>query len=90
MITLDIVSKYTETIQRRDEMSVLKDIAYSKLQQNERAYEVMLLRDQYDNTFTDIAKKYEISVTRALDIYRRLKIEQVCFIRQAHFSRARM
>lgn len=36
----------------------------------------MLLRDQYGNTFTDIAKEYEISVTRVREIYNRTKIKQ--------------
>ena len=32
---------------------MLKDIPYSVLKKNRRAYEIMLLRDQYENTFTD-------------------------------------
>lgn len=55
---------------------MLKDIPYSLLKQDKRAYEIMLLRDQYANTFTDIAKEYEISVVRVKQIYNRLKIKQ--------------
>ena len=54
----------------------MKDIPYSKLKQNERAYDIMLLRDQYDNTFTDIAKEYEISAARVSVLYRQLKMKQ--------------
>ena len=36
---------------------MLKNIPYSVLKQNGRAYEMMLLRDQHDNTFADIAKE---------------------------------
>ncbi|MEL4861483.1 hypothetical protein AAEU42_09585 [Pseudoflavonifractor phocaeensis] len=55
---------------------MLKDIPYSVLMQDKRAYEIMLLRDQYDNTFTDIAKEFEISVVRAVQIYRKQKFRQ--------------
>lgn len=56
---------------------MLKDIPYSLLKQDERAYEIMLLRDQYANTFSDIAKDYEISVARVVQVYNRLKVKQV-------------
>lgn len=36
----------------------------------------MMLRDQYDNTFTDIAKEYEISVGTVKEIYNKIKIKQ--------------
>ncbi len=55
----------------------MKDIPYSELKQDERAYEIMLLRDQYDNTFTDIAKEFEISVTRVTQMYHKLKFKQI-------------
>ena len=55
---------------------MLKDIPYSLLKQDERAYEVMLLRDQYDNTFTEISKKYGISTARAAQIYNKIKRKQ--------------
>lgn len=56
---------------------MLKDIPYSVLEQDERAYEIMLLRDQHGNTFTDIAKEFEISVARVMQIYHQLKFKQI-------------
>lgn len=56
---------------------MLKDIPYSILKKDERAYEVMLLRDQYDNTFTDISKEYGISTARAVQIYNKIKRKQM-------------
>lgn len=55
---------------------MLKDIPYSLLKQDGRAYEIMLLRDQYDNTFTDIAKEFGISPARAVQIYNKIKRKQ--------------
>lgn len=57
---------------------MLKDIPYSAIKKDVRAYEIMLLRDQYDNNFTDIAKEYEISTSRAVQIYNRHKVKQIC------------
>ena len=54
----------------------MKDIPYSVLTQDKRAYEVMLLRDQFDNTFADIAKEFEMSVSWAVQLYRRQKFRQ--------------
>lgn len=56
---------------------MLKDIPYGVLKQDERAYEIMLLRDQHDNTFIDIAKEYEISVAWSTQIYYRQKVKQI-------------
>lgn len=56
---------------------MLKDIPYSALKLDERAYDIMLLRDQYNNTFTDIAKDYEISIERIKQIYDKTKIKQI-------------
>ena len=56
---------------------MLKDIPYGVLKQNERAYEIMLLRDQHNNTFADIAKEYEISLERTKQIYTKIKINQI-------------
>lgn len=50
---------------------MLKDIPYTELTKEARAYEIMLLRDQYDNTYNDIAREYNISGARAAQIYRR-------------------
>lgn len=55
---------------------MLKEKPYRELKQDERAYEMMLLRDQHGNTFTDIAKEYEISAAWAVQKYNRLKIKQ--------------
>ena len=55
----------------------MKDIPYSILKQDERAYEIMLLRDQHGNTFTDIAKECERSVARVVQVYNKLKIKQI-------------
>jgi len=58
-------------------MGQLKDIPYSILKEDERAYEVMLLRDQYDNAYSDIAKEYDVSVNRIVTLYNRTKIKQL-------------
>ena len=52
-------------------------IPYSKLKENERAYEIMLLRDLYDNTFADMAREFETSRTRIAQIYCKIKIKQL-------------
>lgn len=51
---------------------MLQDIPYTELTKEARAYEIMLLRDQYDNTYSNIAKEYNISVERVAQIYRRM------------------
>lgn len=56
---------------------MLKAIPYSVLTQGERAYEIMLLRDQHGNTFTDIAKVFQISVSRVTQQYNNLKVKQI-------------
>ena len=56
---------------------ILEDFPYEILKQNERSYEIMLLRDQYDNTFADIAKKYKITVARVVQIYNKIKLKQI-------------
>ena len=55
---------------------MLKEKPYSEVQEDRRAYEMMLLRDQQGKTFTDIAKEYEISAAWAVQKYNRLKIKQ--------------
>ena len=55
----------------------MKDIPYSELNQDKRAYKIMLLRDQHGNTFADIAKEFEISAGRAIQIYKKLKLKQI-------------
>lgn len=56
---------------------MLSDILYSTLKQDQRAYEIMLLRDQHANTFADIATACEISAARAAQLYNTLKIKQI-------------
>lgn len=66
---------------------MLKDIPYSVLKQDRRSYEIMLLRDHHGNTFTDIAKEYEISVVRVVQLYHKLKIKQArLYINHIAFS----
>lgn len=60
-------------------MGKLIDIPYSKLKENKRAYEIMLLRDLYDNTFTAIAQEYGVSVATITSNYYRVKIRQLRF-----------
>lgn len=55
---------------------MLKDIPYSVLTKDRHAYEIMLLRDQYNNTYTDIARDYKISTSRVVQLYSRIKIKQ--------------
>lgn len=54
----------------------MEDFPYGILKQDELAYEIMLLRDQYNNTFTDIAKECNVSVRRIKQIYNKTKIKQ--------------
>lgn len=55
----------------------MQDISYSVLKKDKRAYEIMLLRDQYDNTFNDLAKEFGISLARVTQIYYKLKYRQI-------------
>lgn len=55
---------------------MLQDVPYSELKKNERAYEIMLLRDQHGNAFTDIAKEYGISHERTRQQYSKIKFRQ--------------
>lgn len=58
-------------------MGLLTDMPYSVLKENERAYEVMIMRDQNNNSYSDMAKKFELSSNRVLQIYYRTKMKQV-------------
>ena len=40
---------------------MLQDIPYSELKKNERAYRILLLRDQEGKSFAQIASEYHIS-----------------------------
>lgn len=54
-----------------------KDASYNVLKKNERAYEIMLLRDRHGNTFANIANAYGISKERAKQIYYKHKTRQL-------------
>ena len=54
-----------------------KDIPYSELKKDKKAYEIMILRDQYENTYTDIGNEYEISTERVKQLYSRIKLKQI-------------
>ena len=56
---------------------MLKDTPYSTLKQDERGYDILLLRDQSGNTFAGIARAYGISAARATQVYSRLKYRQI-------------
>lgn len=58
-------------------MEEFTDIPYSILKENKQAYEIMLLRDSYDNNYLDIAKKLEMSTDKIIQIYHRIKIKQL-------------
>ena len=49
---------------------------YRKLKKDELAYQIMLLRDQQNLSFADIAQRYDISSARAIYKYKTIKIEQ--------------
>lgn len=55
---------------------MLENIPYSELQKEGKNYEIMLLRDQYDNTYKDIATEMGISKERVMQIYSGMKIKQ--------------
>lgn len=55
----------------------MKDIPYSELKKDKRAYDILMLRDQHNNTFTDMAKEYEISAIRVRQIYIKIKMKQM-------------
>ena len=56
---------------------LMKDIPYSELKKDKRAYDILMLRDQHNNTFTDMAKEYEISAIRVRQIYIKIKMKQM-------------
>ena len=58
-------------------MGKMIDIPYSELTKDDIAYEVMLLRDLYDNTYSDIAKEHGVSNTAVVNVYSRIKIKQL-------------
>lgn len=55
---------------------MLKDIPYTELTQKKMPYEIMLLYDQLENTYSDIARKYGLTYSGVIQIYNRIKIKQ--------------
>lgn len=58
-------------------MGKLTDIVYKCLKENERAYEILLLRDLHDNTFTALAEEYGVCVATVMSTYYQIKIRQI-------------
>lgn len=54
----------------------MEDIPYSDLKEDQRAYDMMMLRDQYNVKFADIARNYKISTARVRQIYDTIKVRQ--------------
>ncbi len=55
----------------------MKDTPYSALKKDARAYEIMLLREQKEYSFTDIGKKLHMSTQYARLKYHELKYKQL-------------
>ena len=55
----------------------MEDCPYSVLKDEGRSYELMLLRDQHGNTYSDLARKYGLSPTRVSELYYRIKRRQI-------------
>lgn len=60
-------------------MKELKEKPYCNLKTNQRAYEIMLLRDIYNNSFTEIAKKYGISSSCVREKYIKIKTKKIVY-----------
>ncbi len=58
-------------------VNMLNKIPYNTLKLKPRDYEILLLRDLYDKTYTDIAKEFEISPRRVTQVYYRMKRKQI-------------
>lgn len=57
---------------------MIRDIPYCRLKfDDERAYGFMLLREQHGLTFSYIAKDYDISSERVMQMYHRVKNKQI-------------
>lgn len=55
----------------------MKDIPYHVLKENQRDYEILMLRDQYGNPFSAIAESCGISAIRTVQLYSRMKLRQL-------------
>ena len=51
---------------------MLSDIPYKDIMNNGRKYDVWVLRDVYGNTFVDIARDYDVSVSTIVNNYEKL------------------
>ena len=70
-----------------DGVVFMKDIPYSTLQEDERAYQILQLHDQKGCSFAEIAARYGLSASRIRAIYSRIKHKQAyLYIRQIAFS----
>lgn len=56
---------------------MLKDIPYSTLKKDQRAYDILMLREQHQNTFANIAKEYGISTERVITLYFQIQIKKI-------------
>lgn len=56
---------------------MLQDIPYSELKKNERAYRILLLRDQEGKSFTQIASEFHISTEQVRYFYHKHKRKQI-------------
>ena len=56
---------------------MLKDIPYDVIKQDKRAYEIMLIRDQHGSSFAKIAKEFDISASRVIHLYYKVKLKQI-------------
>lgn len=56
---------------------MLKDYPYSLLKQEKQSYEILLLRDQHGNTFSDIARVCELPAARVAQKYYQIKMKQI-------------
>lgn len=57
-------------------MNMLKAVPYDAIKKNQRAYDIMLLREQQGKTLAAIAKEYGVSPNRIREIYNRQKRKQ--------------
>lgn len=57
----------------------MTDIPYKKLKEDQRAYTIMLLHEQYNASFSSLSKKYKSSVKDIIHTYNEIKLKQLCF-----------
>ena len=59
---------------------MLSEIPYKNIMDNGRKYDVWVLRDVYENSFADIAKKYGVSVACVINNY-----EKILFLKMQYY-----